>query len=163
MRNVLLLTLLSALLKLSLTAIGTRERGSLAHRDESVLLKPASRFPLSDSGLSGRFLNAARAMCVSWNNDKWINQAPMPGLSPISLKSSNLLTILRQIAQLTKVKPGEATPDGFPPIVLKALREAIEDWKSKVEQSIREPSYWSQKKAIPLALETLKRKLEIKG
>lgn len=76
-------------------------------------------------GLSSRHLNAARAVSALRNNDKWINHVPLPGLAPVSLKDGKRNALLRQIADLTRVKPREATPDGFPPIVLKALRESI--------------------------------------
>lgn len=144
-----------------MNAVGSWERSSLAHLDESALSKPAQRFPLSDSGLSGHNLNAARAVCALWNNQKWMNQSPMPGLSPISLKDTLKNVTLRQIAQLTKVKPSEATPDGFPPMVIKALRKGIENGRPKV-QSRCKSTYWSQSQALPLALEILKRELKIK-
>lgn len=144
-----------------LNAAGSWEKGSLAHLGESSLSNPASRFPLSNSGLSGQNLNAARVICVLWNNEKWIRQSPLPELSPISLKKPTLNAILRHIAQLTRVEVGESTPDGLPPIVLKALREAIKNSQSKVERPQSKSSFWSQAQALPLALEILKRDLRI--
>lgn len=85
----------------------------------------------------------------------------MPGLSPISLKDTLKNVTLRQIAQLTKVKPSEATPDGFPPMVIKALRKGIENGRPKV-QSRCKSTYWSQSQDIPFALEILKRELKVK-
>ena len=134
---------LSSSLSFLLNAPGSWKRSGISHLDESALSKPASRFPLSDSGLFGQSLNAARAVCALWNNKKWINQAPLPGLSPIRLGKHCQCVVLRQIAQLTRIKPGETTPDGFPPIVLRALREAIEDRQSKLKYREGRPSFWS--------------------
>ena len=108
----------------SVLSAGSWERSSLAR---SARLNPELRFPLNDTGLSGQFLSTARDICALWNNDKWINQAPLPGLSPISLNNTSRNAVLRQIAELTRVKPGAATPDGFPPIVLRAFQQAIKE------------------------------------
>ena len=108
----------------SVLSAGSWERSSLAR---SARLNPELRFPLNDTGLSGQFLSTARDICALWNNDKWINQAPLPGLSPISLNNTSRNAVLRQIAELTRVKPGEEAPDGFPPMFLRALQQAIKE------------------------------------
>lgn len=141
-----------------LNAAGSWERSDISRLDESALSKPASRFPLNDSGLSGTNLNAARAICALWNNEKWMHQAPMSGLSPITLIDGKKNAILRQIAELTRVKAGEATPDGLPSIVLNTLREAISHRKLE-SGSAKSLHGWSQSKTIPLVLEILKRKI----
>jgi hypothetical protein len=145
-----------------LNAVGSWERSSFSHLDESSLSNPVSRFPLSDSGLSGSSLNTARAICVLWKNEKWIDQAPLPGLSPISLKDHSRNPIIRQIAELTRVKPGEATPDGFPSIFLRCLQEAIKQRESSPGKIFERSSThgWIQSKDIPKALEILKNNLE---
>ena len=143
----------------SVLSAGSWERSSLAR---SARLNPELRFPLNDTGLSGQFLSTARDICALWNNDKWINQAPLPGLSPISLKDHSRNPIIRQIAELTRVKPGEATPDGFPSIFLRCLQEAIKQRESSPGKIFEKSSThgWIQSKDIPKALEILKNNLE---
>lgn len=93
-----------------------------------------------------------------------MTEAPLPGLSPITLRSNDLLPILRQIAQLTRVKSGGRTSNGIPSDVLLALKEAIEKlemgYKGKRGRNSSQHG-WNQAKALPLALEILKRNLKV--
>ena len=93
-----------------------------------------------------------------------MNQAPLLGLSPITLKRSTNNAIIRQIAQLTKVKPGEATPDGFPPIVLQAIRESIKK-NEKAFNSNKGASQagWAQMRCLEDALALLKKRVSATG
>lgn len=53
-----------------------------------------------------------------------------PGLSSINYKDGGQATLLRRMASLTPVKPGEPPLDGLPPIVLRVLRAAIEQCRN---------------------------------
>lgn len=123
-------------------------------------LKPQDRFSLSSTELSGKALKAARSICLSWGNDQWISQSPLPGLSPIDLADPTKMRIVRQMASITQVKEGETTPEGYPAAVLQALAESIGNRRTEISRTSSSFG-WSQKTCLPVALELLKGKLGI--
>jgi len=66
------------------------------------------------------------------------------------------------MATFTSIQLGEPTPDGFPPAVLKALRQAIAWASANTNGATRILSHgWSQQKFLPLALKFLKKELGV--
>jgi len=126
--------------------------------DNVELRTPEERFPLERIGFARKQLTAVRSICCLWLNDAWLTQSPLPGLSPVSCKSQRQTTFLLQIANITPVKPGSTPPNGFPPIVLRALRAAIEQCREDLSIR-RSPLGWPQGRALSLTLEILKEEL----
>jgi len=127
--------------------------GNQAEKNIFDILPPMERFPPTESGLTGSALSSARSISVLWANDKWLTQEPLPGLSPISLLQPQPAQ-LREMATLTSIPPGEPAPDGFPPAVLKALRQYA---SANPLRAGSIPAHgWSHHRCLPFALEFLK-------
>lgn len=121
-------------------------------------LRMEELYPLTDSGLTGKELKAARGICLLWRNSNWMKQEPLPACSPVSCRSSITYVAIRKLATLTPVGPSDPIPDGFPSIVLKVLQRAI--LEDRVISKKKTPQgRWSQRRIIPAAIELLKNEL----
>jgi len=85
---------------------------------------------------------------------------PEDGLSPICLKSHSAVSSTRPLALLTQVEKGDPIPDGFPPIVLQVLQQAIAQGK---ERAILSSYGRSQAIDLPYALKLLKAELRVES
>lgn len=65
------------------------------------------------------------------------------------------------MAELTRIKVGDETPDGFPKIVLEAIQKAIEKRRETDPWEGKYSTGWSQSKDLPVALKILEKELGI--
>lgn len=87
-----------------------------------------------------------------WRNEKWTKQKLRSDLAPISVSSREVIWTLHRIAKLTPVDKSEPKPDGYPPKVLKAIRQALSMKESAGSRTSAPPSGWAQRIVLPKAL-----------
>lgn len=110
---------------------------------------------------SSKHPRAAERICghisECWGNGSWKQQPIQPGLPSVSTTSENILRDLLTIAQRTS----GSYRDGYPPLVLKTLKECLEAKKRDVEsyeRSLKSTTFgWPQgpviKAILPIILQ----------
>lgn len=89
-----------------------------------------------------------------WNNSNWTSQVIEDGLQPISLKGPKLLKTLSSLAEITPCQS-----DGFPPLVLAALRQALDERRRILPIGFERSSLgWPQQPVVETALRMVSQK-----
>lgn len=110
-------------------------------------------------------LSLAAKISKLWCNTSWKEQRLRLDLGPVTPRSGQVLIMVFRMAELTAIKDGKSSSNiGFPPLVLRALREAL----IKVEALVSKgklgpntsPSGWPQDRVTKAALPILQSYLE---
>lgn len=93
---------------------------------------------------------------LRWNSNAWMRERLRSDLAPISISYLDVLAPLADKAALTRSEE----PTGFPPLVRKALNEALSNDEAMSKEGkvgkITSPSGWAQNRVVKSALQILK-------
>lgn len=99
-----------------------------------------------------------------WKNTTWKEQKLRSDLGTLVLLHHKILGPILKMAELTRVEEGGSNDSGFPPLVLRALREALaRDETSVSKKELKpntSPSGWAQDRVVKAALPILQSYLE---